>query len=73
MKKQFCGPTDNECLTKSIKEHVYKKFVRGIDGVESSDPLYIMDKIEINRANFKYILYKPILSGMSKCNFMKLR
>uniref|UniRef100_A0A2A4JEP9 Uncharacterized protein n=1 Tax=Heliothis virescens TaxID=7102 RepID=A0A2A4JEP9_HELVI len=49
-----CLHTDNECITKSIKDHVYEKFVRGLDGVESSDPLHL-DKIDVDLPNLKLI------------------
>ncbi|CAH1636393.1 unnamed protein product [Spodoptera littoralis] len=72
LKKQFCAPSDNVCLTKAVQEHVYDKFVKGLNGVEPSDPLYL-DKVIVNQANFNYTLYRPMLLGMRNCNFMKLR
>nr|XP_049703741.1 uncharacterized protein LOC110370242 [Helicoverpa armigera] len=70
--KAYCLHTDDECLTKSIKYRIYQKFVRGLDGVESSDPLQV-DKIDVDLPNLKYVLSKATLTGLGNCDFLRLK
>ncbi|KAJ8716750.1 hypothetical protein PYW07_003377 [Mythimna separata] len=70
LKRQLCE-TDYECLMNAVIEHVYPRFVAGIPGVETSDPLHI-DAIIADLPTIRYELFNATLTGLKNCEFIKL-
>lgn len=71
LQRQLCDTTDDECFINAVIARVYPKFMAGMTGVDTSDPLHV-DAIIADLSTIRYDLFNATLTGLKNCEFVKL-